>query len=160
MNGGILPLLLLCAASGLAFAFASPRAGWIGIAAFVATALIAGLIWVPERARNWLFVGLWLSTAASAASTYLPRRPADRWAIALGANNGVWAGATASSLGMQLGLVAALPLILLLIPGRWLASRGYAIAIKVVASWIIAVAALAAMVSLAPTPGYAPDHME
>ena len=39
-------------------------------------------------------------------------------------------------------------------------SRGWGIAVKVVASWLAAVAILATMLSLVPTPGYMPDHME
>ena len=160
MNGGILPLVLLCAASGLAFAFAARRAAWISLCALGAAALLTSLVSVPDNARHAIFVGLWISTAATAALTYLRRGLTDNMAIAVGINNGVWAGAIASLAGMQRSLLIALPLILCLIPGRWLATRGYAIILKVVASWIIAVSVLAGMVSFAPTPGYAPDHME
>ncbi len=159
MNGGILPLLLLCAASGFALASASRRAAWLGLAALVTAALLASLVAVPEAARHLLFVGLLVSTAATAALAYIRQLPTAA-AIAVGVNNGLWAGAVAALLDMHAGLAIALFLLLLLIPAQWLAGQGYAIVTKVLASWIIAVAALAGMVSFAPTPGYAPDHMQ
>lgn len=159
MNGGILPLLLLCSASGFALANASRRAAWLGIGGLVVAALLGSLVAVPETARHPLFVGLLVSTAATAATVYLRRLPTPA-AVTIGVNNGVWAGALAALLDMHAGLAIALFLLLLLIPAQWLAGQGYAIVTKVLASWIIAIAALAGMVSFAPTPGYAPDHMQ
>ena len=49
---------------------------------------------------------------------------------------------------------------LIAIPANWLTQRKLDIIIKVVASWMIAIASLSLFVSLIPTPGYKPDHME
>jgi hypothetical protein len=49
----------------------------------------------------------------------------------------------------------------LCIPGAWLAAHPARIALKVAASWLIAVSVLAAAIPLTtPTPGYVQDHME
>ena len=40
-------------------------------------------------------------------------------------------------------------------------SRGIALVLKVIASWLIAIAVLAALLHILPvTPGYLPDHLE
>ena len=51
-------------------------------------------------------------------------------------------------------------MVLLFAVGRPIVLRGWSIGLKVLASWLAAVAILATMVSLTPTPGYKPDHME
>ena len=56
-------------------------------------------------------------------------------------------------------LIGILPLFIS-IPARWLARGKFNIAVKVVASWMIAIASLSLFVTLIPTPGYKPDHME
>ena len=63
--------------------------------------------------------------------------------------------------GAPIDLLASLPLALLCLPGAWLVSRRGSIAVKVAASWLIAVALLAISLQMAPvTPGYRPDHMD
>jgi len=52
-------------------------------------------------------------------------------------------------------------LALAVLPAVWTVDRRVLIALRVVASWLIAVALLGAMLQLIPvTPGYMPDHME
>jgi hypothetical protein len=52
-------------------------------------------------------------------------------------------------------------LALALLPAVWIVDRRVLIALRVVASWLIAVAMLGAMLQFLPvTPGYMPDHME
>jgi len=75
-------------------------------------------------------------------------------------NAGGWAGALTSLSGMHGALWLALPFSLLCLPGRRIERRGLGIAIKVAASWMIAISSLALFVSLMPHPGYVPDHME
>jgi hypothetical protein len=58
-------------------------------------------------------------------------------------------------------LCGASGLLLALLPAAWIANRRVLIALRVVASWLIAVAMLGALLQLLPvTPGYVPDHME
>ena len=60
----------------------------------------------------------------------------------------------------DMDLAIALPCVLILLVGRPVVVGGWGIGVKVVASWLTAVAILATMVSLTPTPGYVQDHME
>ena len=52
-------------------------------------------------------------------------------------------------------------LALAVLPAVWIVDRRVLIALRVVASWLIAVAMLGAMLQFLPvTPGYLPDHIE
>jgi hypothetical protein len=76
-------------------------------------------------------------------------------------NAGVWASAVASVSGSRLDLLEALPFVLLFRPASCVVRRYASIPVKVVSSWVIAVAVLAGMLQLLPvTPGYLPDHLE
>ena len=160
MNGGILPLLILCLTAGLVLAMTRARAGWHGLGAMAVAALLASMIPFGTAATNAIFVGVWLSIIATALLVYLPHAWPRRWALAAAVNAGGWAGALASLGGMRWGLALALLVGTVFVPGRWVVARGHDVAIKVVASWMIAVAALALFVSMTPHPGYVPDHME
>jgi hypothetical protein len=78
----------------------------------------------------------------------------------LGANAGLWAGQVVHTDGHAANLMMALPLVMLCVPARWLVKTGRGIALKVVASWLMAIAGMEMVLTLIPTPGYMPDHME
>ena len=160
MNGGILPILLICATLGLALSLVGRRDAWLGVAAIVVSALVVSMLKVAPGASNIVLAGLFLSTILTAILVYLPRSWPRHWAIPVAVNAGAWAGALASLSGMHNALWLALPLCLLCLPGRWFEQRGLGIAVKVAASWMIAISSLALFVSLMPHPGYVPDHME
>lgn len=160
MNGGILPLLLISATIGLALSFAGRRQAWIGAGAVASAALLTSLFPIAQSGSKIAFAGLWISMIITAAMVYLPRDWPTHWAIPVSAIGGGWAGAVASLSDRRWELVLALPLSLLFMLGRPIVSRGYGVAIKVAASWMIAIAALSLFVSMMPHPGYVPDHME
>lgn len=160
MTGGALPLFLLCAALGLALGFGSKRGAWFGFACMVGVAILLASLSLPERLAPPITAGLLLSVIVTAALSYVRSGSADRWLLAAGLNAGGWAGAYASAFDQRAALALALPLGLLFIPGRWFVERDYSIVLKVAASWMIAIASLSIFVSLLPTPGYKPDHME
>lgn len=109
---------------------------------------------------NAIFAGLWLSIILIAGLTYLPRSVAARWAIPLATVGGIWIGGLASVSGRKSDLALVIPVTLLWVPGRWIVARGHGLAVRIVASWAIAIASLSLFVSLTPTPGYEPDHMD
>ena len=160
MNSGILPLLLIFATLGLALALAPQRAALISLAAMAVAALAVSLVPFSSAASDAIFRGLWVSVILTAALTYVPRDPANRLLLPAAINAGCWAGAFAGVSAQRANLLAALALSLLFIPARWFTLRGYHVVIKVVASWMIAIASLSMFVSFMPTPGYKPDHME
>ena len=160
MNGGILPLLLMGATLGLALSLLDPRAALACVAAWAAAALLLSFVPIPAVGGQIAFAGLWLSVIATAALLYLPATLSPRWMVAVAANGGAWAGAVVALGEPRLGLIPAIMLCLLFIPGRWAAEHGLAIGTKIVASWMIAIASLSLFVSQMPTPGYVKDHME
>jgi hypothetical protein len=161
LRGGALPPGLLCAALGFALAFAPWRIIPVCIAALVATAGLVVWHGVAVAWRDWAFIGCWISVIAAAASVHLPRGPGPRLAVMLSVNVGAWAGAVIAVAGAPIDLVKSLPFVLLCAPGAWLVSTGRKIALKVAASWLIAVAILVSTLPvLTPTPGYVADHMD
>jgi hypothetical protein len=159
VNGGLVPLLLLSATVGLMLAFVPLRSATIALAGFGATALVAFAVSF-DLAPNMVFAGLWLSMIAAAVLVYLPVK---RWSVAalpLSLVAGFWLGACAGLTG-NVGtlLIGVLPLFIA-VPARALTNGKFNIALKVAASWMIAIASLSLFVTLIPTPGYKPDHME
>lgn len=160
MRGGLLPPALLAAAFGFALAFAPRGVRWPSLGVFVAAALGVRAARLPAAWEETIFLGLWTSAILTALLVHLPRGVPAPLALGAGANAGLWVGAVTGIAGGPRDLLLALPFALLFLPGAWLARRNLGIAVKVAASWVVAVAVLAAMLPLTPTPGYKPDHME
>ena len=157
MRGGALPPALLAAALGFALAFAPRRLVAWAIAIFAGVAVGVALLPVPAAWIEAVFLGCWASVALTAASVHW--RGGPPLPVGLAVNAGVWSGAVVAVAG-KAGDLVALPAVLLAVPGAWLVARGGGLAIKVVASWLIAVAILAATLPIVPTPGYVADHRE
>lgn len=161
MRGGALPPALLAAALGFALAFAPRRILAPAIAVFAVAFIGVALTKVPQPWTDAVFYACWASVIVTALSVHLPKGLPSPAALALAVNAGLWAGAVVSTTGTPLDITKSLPWVLLCLPARWLAARRLSVAIKVVSSWLAAVAILAAALpTTTPTPGYAPDHME
>ena len=157
----MLPPALLFVALGLALAFAPRRAWTPSLLVLLATLGAFSLLPVPQIWLDGAFLGFWISVIATAASVHLARGLSPRAATALSLNAGVWASAVVSLSGSRLDLLKALPCVLIVLPASWVIGRHASIPVKVVSSWVIAVAVLAATLQLLPvTPGYLPDHLE
>lgn len=160
MNGGIVPSILLCATLGLLLSFTIGRVAWFAVVAMTAAAAVFAMLTMPESRTAAIFVSIWATIIAAAAVTYFPPAVAQRLALPVAVAAGMGVGSLASLSGRKSDLMLALPISLLFVPGRWVIARGYGLGPKVVASWMIAIAMLSTFVSLTPTPGYQPDHME
>lgn len=182
MRGGALPPGILCAAVGLALASADCRSQRLGAfaVAIAAGAVVVGAgaaviaagaavigagaaAWspLPTRWTDAVFLGCWSSTVINSTSVLVGRPLGRNVAVMLAANSGMWVGAVIAVAGRKADLLWALPCTLTLLPASWVARRGGSIAVKVVSSWLIAIAVLAATLQFLPvTPGYLPDHME
>jgi hypothetical protein len=158
---GTLAVVLLFSALGLALALA-PRVAWVpSLAALGASFAGAALVPVHWADPEGAFLTCWLIVAATAATVQLWRRINGYIAFALSVSAGVSASAVAHLSGSHLQILAALPCLFLCVPGSWLAARGALLPMKIVSSWIIAVAVLAATLQFLPvTAGYLPDHLE
>jgi len=160
MNGGIIPSLLLCATIAMLLSFTTGRVAWFAIAGMTLMAAFIALFELPQSLAAAIFVGIWSTIIVAAAMTYFPPAVVQRLALPLAIVAGLGVGSLASISDRKGDLMLALPISLLFIPGRWIVVRGYGLANKIVASWMIAIAMLSTFVSLTPTPGYEPDHME
>jgi hypothetical protein len=161
MRGGVVPPALLFLALGLALAF-SPRRAWgPSLLALLAALVACAFVRVPQTWLEGAFFACWASVIATAASVHLGRGLRAWAAIALSLNAAFWASAVVSLSGSKLDLLKALPCVLVFLPAWWVADNYASIPVKVVSSWVIAVAILAATLQLLPvTPGYLPDHLE
>jgi hypothetical protein len=125
---------------------------------------MATLVAIAPVHREWLegaFLGCWVSVIACAVAVFLPGGVSARGALALSLNAGFWSGAVVAVAGSHFDLLMAVLCVLVVVPGAWIIGARVPIAVKVVSSWLIAVAILAATLQLLPvTPGYLPDHME
>jgi len=82
-------------------------------------------------------------------------------AVGLAFNAGLWSGAEVALAGSRLDIGKALVCVLLLFPAAFIVDWRAPIVVKVVASWLVAVAILAATLQFLPvTPGYLPDHLD
>ena len=162
MRGGALPPALLFVALGLSLAFAPRRARVPGLLALLASVGAFSFMPIPQSWLEGVYLAFWTSVIATAASVHFVRGLAlPSVAPALALNAGIWASAVVRLSGAPIDLLHALPFVLVLFPARWLVVRYTAVPAKVLASWVIAVAVLAAALQLmAVTPGYLPDHLE
>jgi hypothetical protein len=161
MTGGTLPAGLLCGAVGLALSFATRRARFASVIILAIAAPIAVMATFGTGATQSVLLGCWTSVAASAASVHSWRGLDSRVACAMSLNAGFWSGAMIAVTGSPSDLFEVLPCVLVAFPAAWVVRSGVPIAIKVVSSWLIAIALLSTTLTLAPvTPGYLPDHLE
>ena len=161
MRGGALPPALLAAALGFALAFVPRKAIAPGIAVFAGVAVAASLVKNTPAWSDAIFYACWASVIFTALCVHIRKSPPLAAILAVAANAGLWAGAVIAAAGAPLDLAKSLPFVLICLPALWLTTKRLSIAVKVVASWLIAVSVLAAALpTLTPTPGYVGDHME
>lgn len=161
MRGGPLPPALLCGALGLALAYTRRQAWAVSLLALVVTAAAVAAAPVPREWLEGVFLGGWMSVVASAAMVHLRRGLSPGGALALSFNAGLWSGAEIALAGSRLDLAKALACALLLAPAAMMVGCRVSIIVKVISSWLIAVAILAATLQFLPvTPGYMPDHLD
>ena len=161
MRGGALPPAFLCVALGLGLASVEAKAALAGLAVLVVMACAIALAPIPGSWVDTIFLGCWTSTIASAAIVHRPRTLKNEGGLALSLNAGLWTGAVIALGPSKVALLEALPLAFCAWPAAWARRRGQAIVLKVLASWLIAVAVLGATLQFLPvTPGYLPDHMD
>ncbi len=165
MRDATLTCTLMCVALGVLFGpTATPNRVW-GIVAFGVSTLVMNFVLaeltIPPAWADVVFLNSWISVLGCAISIYL-RQPVGLFpALLLSLNAGVWCGTVNALAGSTLGLVKALPAVAVLWPVGWAARYRDGLAVKVVATWLMAVAVLAGTLQFLPvTPGYLPDHLE
>lgn len=161
MRGGALPPAILCAALGLALASADRKFWLLGIIVVAVAAGVGAWVRLPGPWTDAIFLGCWSSTVVNALRVHVVRPWGRTSTLLLCSNTGIWTGAVISAAGRKPDLLLAIPCTLTLLPAAWAIRRGGSIAVKIVSSWLIAVAILAATLQFLPViPGYLPDHMD
>lgn len=152
-----LPAALVCASLGMALG-AVPMSTWrIPLALFGAAAIALGTQQLPVAWQDAILLGGWVSIVASAASVH---GPSYRLVLALSCGAGMCVGGLIGTTGVRWPLACAPSMLLIALPVRAIHVRA-PIAVKVLSSWLIAVAVLAGMLRfVSVTPGYLPDHVE
>lgn len=160
--GGPVAAGLLLAVVAFALAFVGRRWALGGIA-ICALACVVAILLVRGSVPNWVFAGCWSSLIVTAVLVYFPQA-LQRWpglALLLATNGGVWAALVVAT---QAPAMAALPILgtlALVIPAGLFVSLGWALAVRVVTSWLLAVALLVGAIPyLVVHPGYVADHRE
>ncbi len=150
-------VMLLATGAGLVLGPQRWKATLAGASASI-LAMLATLAFVVALPADIVWSVAWAVVAAMAIATWLPRLGAAL-PVALACSAGAVGGGLSATVPNQLLFVAILALSTVMTAGG--ARRDWALAPKVVAGWLLAIAALNATLTVLPvTPGYLPDHME
>lgn len=160
MRGGSLPPALLCLALGLLLAYVPRKVILPCIATLAVVSAFVVLVGFPRELEELVFAACWASVVGTALLLHWPRPIPSSVLLSLSANAGLWSGAVIALSGTPLDLALSLPAVLICIPAALLLKTPLKLGIKIVGSWLVAVALLMAAVPLIETPGYAPDHYE
>lgn len=160
MPASTLPAVMAFFALGLCLALARPRLRSGAVALAVVSAAVTYRYPFPGIQTAGIHLLCWGFTVVAAACVYLRQGPNWAASVALGLALGSMAGAVSGRANAPLQLILAATGSLVMFPAAWLIRRGLTMAVRVVASWLIAIACLSAAIALVPTPGYEADHME
>lgn len=144
--------------ASLVLALGATRQAAVGrsVLLLAAMAIAADLPAVFNARREAAFLACWACVLANTAGVYLT---SPRICVLLACTSGLALGGLVDASG-QPWLAACTVLVALVAPLRRLAHR-VPVALKVLSSWLTAVALLAAFLQFVPlTPGYEPDHLE
>jgi len=161
MKGGIVPASLLFAALGLALASAPRVVRASSLLVLLATLTTFSCFRTPQAGQETAFSGCWIAVIATAMTVYWGRKLGPVAALALSVDAVIWANAVLSPNEAHLEPLKAASCTLIIVPATWAVRRFGSVPIRVVSSWVIAVAVLALGLQLLPvTLGYLPDHLE
>jgi hypothetical protein len=155
----MVPAAMVFAALGLMLAFVPRRMAAGCLALVIVLASVASLSRIGASANDGAIMLCWGAVAVLAARTYWPKPSARRTNLAIAAIAGVISGIAIAASATPSSLWQPLLASLVIIPATVAVERGYAVAPRVVASWLVAVALLAALLPyVVAHPGYIADH--
>nr|WP_294814147.1 hypothetical protein [uncultured Sphingomonas sp.] len=157
MRDILLPAMLLCVSSGLMIGLGKAWVPSVSVAA-VAAAASGAIRWSAEIPAEGAFAAAWIAIIASAAVILLGGRISRVLTLPMAVATGAVMGLLGPDWRIPI-VFAALPIVVTV--ARFVVARHWALAIKVIAGWLLAIATLNASLSMLPvTPGYLPDHLE
>ncbi len=160
--GGPVAAGLLLAVVAFALAFVASRIAF-GAIVVCAASCVATILAVRMPAPGWVFAGCWSSLIVTALLVYFPQ-PLQRWpwlALLLAGNGGIWAALVVAVEGAARDALPILLTLAVIGPASLCLARGWVLAVRVVTSWLLAVALLVGAIPiLVVHPGYVADHKE
>ena len=156
-----LPVAILVAALALMLGFTSRSTAARGVTIAVSAALANSWIKIPLTFSTALVTICCLGTIVFVLFIYWPGRLSRTIALVFSAIAGVITGLGTGLMLLPQSLFPVMAAGALVLPSLLLVERGYAIAIRVVASWLVAIAVLAALLPyLVVHPGYVQEHRQ
>ena len=160
MRDGALPAVLLCLAFGMAICRQRVRDIAAAIVILVVVAIVASALVFPDALAAPTAIAAAALTVLVVFAVYSGRAFHPALAAGLGVAAGALIGALTSFAGQASLLLFALPATLVAFPAAWLAHTGRAIALKVMASWILAVSLLSIGLTFAQGVSAGSDHLD
>ena len=159
MTDSALPAAMVFAALGLMLSFAARTIAAISIALAVLMAFAASHVGSDTIVHQAATIACWGVILIMAILTFWPRQWPATVTIAVSGAAGFVAGAVVEAAATPLKLWPTMVVVLVVLPATLAVERGYNIVPRVVMSWLLAVAMLAALLPYVVShPGYIPDH--
>ena len=156
-----MPALLVAAAFGIALASAPARSRAVGMIAFLVAATVVAFAPIPAGWSEYVHLACWIAIVACAASVHFPYRIGVRASLLLALAAGAASGAVVDVANARAMLVSVTLIVTTACIASRVAAQRVPLAPKILSSWLIAIALLAATLQIVPvTPGYLPDHLE
>lgn len=160
MTGTAIAAGLLLAVLACALAFLPLRTALAG-AGLATGATLIGAWTIESVEKDVALAGCWISLAIAALCVYWPRYAQQRIVLVLlfCAVAGFWAGLVLGQPDNGSHATAIVAVLLLTLPAAICVRREWAVAPRILTSWLLAVALLAGTIPyLVDHPGYVPDH--
>ena len=160
MRDAALPIAMLLLAHAIAIAGEAPRRIGIALMLLVGGATIAALIAPTGRVIEPAFLACWALIILNAVAAWLRGRLPVPVLLGLACASGLAIGLLGAAANQRVDLVRASPVLLAILPARWIIGRRGEIVLRVAIGWLVAIALLGAVLPIVPMPGYRKDHME
>jgi hypothetical protein len=156
-----IPVAMLVATLALMLGFTSRRTAGMGLTIATGAALVSAQTTLPAAWSIALITVCSLGTVILVLLIFWPARLSRLIALVLSVVVGVITGLGHSLAAMPQNIYPALAAGALALPALVAIERGYAIAVRVVASWLVAIAVLAALLPYVVShPGYVSEHRQ
>lgn len=156
-----LPVAILGAALAIMLGFVSRRLAALGVGLAGCVALAAAKITLNANAATATVTACWVGVLFLAVFVYLPRHLSNAVALCLSGAAGLVGGIAIATTAAGYDAYPLVLAALLVIPTSIAVARGFAIAPRVVMSWLVAVSVLGALLPyVVAHPGYVPDHRD
>ena len=162
MSAPTIALALIAIATALALSFVGNRRIGVYILLYFGAVTAVLAMDVPSHLTGLIGVGAGMSAIVAALMVHWPWKPGHAVAVVIAINGGLWSGSLRGMIASP-SECAVVALVLLAIPGRRLAHMKAphpAVALKIIAGWIAAIAILTTALPLLTTPGNQMDHRE